>query len=113
MIQVDDSFDGRSVVVHAGEMIEVTLAENASTGYRWSLPPARRSKWSPTLRELEEVAEARGTRPGMPGVRRLYFEAAVEGNAELELEYRRSWQTSAKPARTFRLRVEVQPVESR
>jgi predicted secreted protein len=111
MVQIDDSFDGRSIAVHTGDVIELTLAENASAGYRWRLPPARASAWSPPLRQIEQTVEAQGTRPGMPGVRRLYFEAAAEGNAELELEYRRSWETSTSPARTFRLRIEVRPME--
>jgi predicted secreted protein len=107
MVQIDDSFDGRSIAVHTGDVIEITLAENASTGYRWTLPPTSTSGWSPTLRQIEQTVETQSTRPGMPGVRRLYFEAAAAGDAELELEYRRSWETSAKPARTFRLRIKI------
>jgi inhibitor of cysteine peptidase len=109
MIQVDDSFDGRLVELKVGEMIEITLNENVSTGYRWILPLKLRSKWRPTLRQVKETPQARSTQPGTPGVRCLYFEALREGKGEVQLEYRRSWEALAKAARTFRLRFEVQP----
>ena len=110
MMQLDESFDGRSVTLRVGERIELALAENASTGYRWRPAPARRSAWGPALRAIDETFAAPGQRPekpGAPGIRRLYFEAVTAGSADLELEYRRSWQPSAQAARTFRLRIEV------
>lgn len=113
MIQLDDSFDGRSIVVDTGELIELALTENASTGYRWIFSSERSSKWSPALRMVEEATQAQATRPGLAGVRRLIFEATVAGSAELELEYRRPWEASGSPARTFRLRVEVRALGSR
>jgi inhibitor of cysteine peptidase len=116
MIALDDSADGRTLHVRVGERIAIALSENASTGYRWSLPPARRSAWCPTLREIDERFAAPGpgpATPGAPGVRRLVFEAAMAGIAEIAIEYRRAWQTSAPAARTFRLHVEVSAGDSR
>jgi predicted secreted protein len=110
MIELDESFDGRSVTLRVGDRIELALAENASTGYRWSPPSGRDSAGSSALREIDETFAAPGQRPGMPGapgIRHLYFEAVTAGSADLELEYRRSWQPSAQAARTFRLRIEV------
>ena len=109
MIQVDDSFDGREVVLHASEMLEVRLSENASTGYHWTLPPALKDNWTITLRELDDTFDSPGRTPGKPGTRSLYFEAIQAGNAELVLEYRRPWEKDAKSARSFRLRVRVEP----
>ena len=111
MISIDDSFNERAVAVRAGETIEVTLAENASTGYRWIVSSDRGSRLDDALREVGQTAQAEGTRPGMPGVRCFRFEALAAGYAELQLEYRRTWEMAAEPARTFRLRVEVRAVD--
>jgi inhibitor of cysteine peptidase len=109
MIQVDEGFDGREVVLRSSEMLEVRLSENASTGYRWAMPPELNANWASTLREVEDTFESTGSTPGKPGTRVLRFEAIQSGKAELFLEYRRSWADSAKPARSFRLRVRVEP----
>ncbi len=108
MIQVDEGFDGREVVLHSGEGLEVRLSENASTGYRWAIPLELNANWATTLREVEDTLELTGPTPGKPGTRVLRFEAIQAGNAELVLEYRRSWENAAKPARSFRLRVRVE-----
>jgi predicted secreted protein len=108
MIHIDDNFDGRTLAIRIGEIVELTLAENASTGYRWDFANER-SSWSAVLRLLEEQAGATDTRPGMPGTRRFLLEAVAPGDAELELEYLRPWQRSTPPARTFRALIEVQP----
>jgi inhibitor of cysteine peptidase len=107
MPALDESFNGRSVTLRVGEGIEIALAENASSGFRWGPPPGRPATSSPILREVDETFAAPGRRPGMPGVRSFRFAALAPGSADLELEYRRAWQASAPAARGFRLRVEV------
>jgi inhibitor of cysteine peptidase len=109
MIQVDERFDGQEVVLHSHEMLEVRLSENASTGYRWAMPAELNANWTTMLREVEDTFESAGPTPGKPGTRVLRFEAIQPGTAELVLEYRRSWGDGAKPARSFRLRVRVEP----
>ena len=106
MIRLDESFDGGSVTLRVGQRIDLALAENASTGYRWHparpCPPVA----SPALREIAEAFAAPGRQmPGASGIRLIYFEAVSAGNADLEFEYRRAWQAPA--ARSFRLRVEI------
>jgi inhibitor of cysteine peptidase len=112
MIQVDDAFNGREVTLHVGQTLEVSLSENASTGYRWTIPPELKSKLEPVLREREGSVDAPEGPPGKPGVRHLYFEAAAAGTVGLELHYRRSWETNTPPARTFKLRVVVRPASA-
>jgi inhibitor of cysteine peptidase len=106
MIAVDDSSNGREVVLHTGQALTISLNENASTGFRWMVHVKPE-----ILRESEEAGE--GTEapkgpPGRGGVRHFYFEALRPGSGEIELEYRRSWEREARPARTFKLRVRVQ-----
>jgi inhibitor of cysteine peptidase len=106
-MQVDDTFDGREVALQTGETLRVSLSENASTGYRWIIPPELRNKLTPTLLEREETVEAPAGPPGRPGVRHFYFEALAAGTVEMEIHYRRSWESNKEPARKFRLRVVV------
>jgi predicted secreted protein len=109
MIRIDESFDGRTIAIRVGEIVEIALAENASTGYRWDFSSVR-ERWASTLHVLEESAGVPDTRPGIPGTRRLVLEALVPGKAELEFEYRRPWQRSSPAARTFRVVIEVRNV---
>jgi predicted secreted protein len=113
MIQVDNTFDGREVTLQAGDTLEVSLSENASTGHQWSIPPELKRKLAPALREREETVEAPGGPPGRPGVRHLYFEAVAAGTADLEIHYRRSWESNKQPTRKFRLHVLVQSAPGR
>ena len=105
MIKVDDSFNGRQVRLQAGEVLEVALAENATTGFRWWV------KAKPDfLAESQETEPPQPAPPGPPGrggVHRFYFRAERKGTGELELEYRRSWETEKPAARSYKLRVRV------
>jgi len=108
MVKVDDTFDGREVTLQLGETLEVSLSENASTGHQWSISRESQHKFVPTLREREETVDSPDGAPGSSGVRHLYFEAAAAGTAELDIQYRRSWESNKPPARKFRLIVLVQ-----
>ena len=111
MTQVDDSFDGRQITLHTGDALEVRLAENPSTGYRWKEPQESQTGSTNVLKKVEDTFESPPGQPvpGKPGTRILRFEATTTGDADLVLQYRRSWNSGAQPARTFRLRVRVQP----
>jgi len=109
MVQADDSFSGRQVELHVGETLKISLSENASTGFQWITPPESVHAFEKILREGEAVAEGEKGPPGKPGVRHFYFEAFEPGTVELELQYRRPWETAKPPARKFKLRVRVRP----
>lgn len=113
MIQVDDTFNGREMVLQVGQTLKVSLSENASTGHQWSIPPDVKDRLIPILREREETVEAPDGPPGKPGVRHLYFEAVAAGTADLEIHYRRSWERNSSPARKFKLRLVVKPASGR
>jgi predicted secreted protein len=100
VIRVDERSNGSSVALTRGAELEVVLAENPGTGYRWhvSRDPAPRcvaagDKFVP------------GNRPGAPGVHVWRWRAAQPGTAELAFELRRRWES--KPARSFALRLIV------
>ncbi len=110
MTQVDDSFDGREITLHTGDTLEVRLSENPSTGFRWNAPDESRDALPNILKRVDDKFEAAPGQPvpGKSGMRILRFQAIAAGDAALVLQYGRSWNSSAQPARTFRLRVQVQ-----
>lgn len=102
MISVDESSNGREVALQTGQALKITLNENASTGFRWIL------RNEPNiLRESGDDADVPKAPPGQGGVRTFAFEAVSPGSGEIDLEYRRSWEKTAQPARTFKLLVRV------
>lgn len=119
MLQIDGSFNGSQVDVHVGETLAISLTENASTGFRWIIPHESASRSGKILHENEPAAQQAGDTPpahvppGAPRVRRFYFEALEPGTVELEFDYRRPWEVATSPARTFKLRIRVQPVPER
>jgi len=108
-MKVDDSFNGHQIELRVGETLEISLAENASTGFQWIAPDSAH-KAEKILRKGEPLVEGASGPPGKPGVRHFYFEAFEPGTVELELHYRRPWETVKPPARTFKLRIRVRPV---
>jgi inhibitor of cysteine peptidase len=109
MVQVDESFNGRQIEIHVGETLAISLSENASTGFQWIIPPESAHNFEKILHERKPDVEGTPGPPGKPGVRRFSFEAFKPGTAELELHYRRPWETDKPPARKFKLRIRVRP----
>jgi inhibitor of cysteine peptidase len=101
MIAVDESSNGHQVVLHEGQVLKVSLNENATTGFRWTVHA------KPEVLRESEATEAPTGPPGSGGVRHFYFEALHPGSGEIELEYRRSWEQTPRPARSFKLRIKV------
>lgn len=105
MLQASESWNGRSVRVEKGEIIEVTLGENPTTGYRWSFT----KPGTPVCLLLDDTYVPQGDGvPGQGGLRRLKFKANETGSCDIELSYRRSWEPSSSGGRTFRLHLQVE-----
>ena len=108
-MRIDEKSDGREMNMRLGESLEITLSENASTGFRWGIPEALKNNLAPVLREREETVEAPAGPPGRSGMRHLFFEAVQAGTAEIEIHYGRPWEKDTEPARRFKVRVVVAP----
>jgi inhibitor of cysteine peptidase len=107
MVHVNDSFNGRQIELHVGETLEISLSENASTGFQWITAPESAHKLDRILHQAESAVKGADNPLGKPGVRRFYFEAFEPGAVELELDYRRPWETAKPPARKFKLHIRV------
>jgi inhibitor of cysteine peptidase len=106
-VQADESFDGRTVELHVGETLMIKLPENASTGFRWIVPPESARKLEKILREEEQPVQGPGNLIGRPGIRNFYFQALKPGKVDLELYYQRPWETAKPPARKFKLHIRI------
>ena len=103
MLQINKDQTGGELEIERGESFEVELPENPTTGYRWH----PRSSGAPLLELEDDSFHASGGLYGAGGLRRWRFRAVQEGSADLELEYRRSWE--ARAAESFKVAVRVRP----
>ena len=95
-----DADNGRSISVRTGELFEVALTSNPSTGFRWEAMP------SPCRIESRDfhIPEERRARCGAAGTEKFLVRADFTGKCTLTFVYRRSWENEP-PAKTFSLEV--------
>lgn len=108
MILVDGSYNGREVTLALGEVVEISLAENRTTGFRWDL----KTKPEPACSLVKSTFEPTTTPPGRGGMHRWQFRAVHSGTGKIEMEYRRPWEHETPPRQTFKLSVIVRNVDS-
>ena len=101
-MQYDETANGREIELAPGEEFDLVLPETATAGYRWTV----KSLSALDCPLLESSYSASG-KIGGAGTRLWRFRAPASGNCAVMLEYRRSWETSTEPARTFTLKVRV------
>ena len=99
---VDDSYAGKTVNLPVGQVMELRLAENPTTGFRWSFV----SKGEPVCVVVGDAYQAQGGPPGRGGEHEWRIEGAQVGECDIALDYRRSFE-QAPPARSFTLHVRV------
>ncbi len=93
---------GTSLEVTVGEVLQLALPENATTGYRWEIAECDRDR-------LEQVGETMShPTPGIGsgGTATFTFRAICPGTSRLVLEQRRSWE-SMPAAESFKLTIEI------
>ena len=94
--------DGQTISVKVGDTFAIELPGNPSTGYSWN------GSADPAVVELtgEPAFEPDSDAIGAGGTITLIFEAVETGEAELELQYSRVWE-SVQPLDTFSVTVVV------
>jgi inhibitor of cysteine peptidase len=103
MLKIAEDDNGRRLILGVGDELEVSLAENASTGYQWELA----EKAEPVCKLVNDDFQAAGTTPGSSGVHRWQFRAVQPGGGEISLQYRRPWEEDATAARSYLVKVTV------
>lgn len=102
-ITVGPRANGTTLRPHRGDTLVVRLPGNPTTGYRWSVV-----RMPPSLRGISAMYVP--SSPGRLGAGGTYvFRFAVRrGSGVLRLVYRRPWERSRPPLRTFTLTVRAQ-----
>ena len=97
--------DGGSFALASGGELTVELPSNPSTGYGWQVVGSSLGGVLESGGASEFVADS--SLVGAAGIEKLHFRAAKAGSATLRLEYKRPWETTATPEKTYAVTVEV------
>lgn len=86
-MKIDQSFDNRSVTIPVGETIELSLPENPTTGYRWSII----GNGAPICELKNDDFSPADQKPGAGGTRGLGFAVRKAGEVTITLRNQRKW----------------------
>lgn len=106
-VALDEGSNGKEFTLFVGQTLALSLSENPSTGYRWTV-----EGYQPKLLEQLDTVVKPGTRPGQAGTKIFGFLAKRVGRCDLELEYQRPWAENVPAAKTFVLHLEVKKAGS-
>jgi inhibitor of cysteine peptidase len=95
--------NGQTVKASVGAEIAITLDENPTTGYRWTM------KASAGLKRLSSTFSGSGASPspalGSGGTRTWIYRVEASGTQTLTGVYARPWETASPGAGTFSLTI--------
>jgi len=96
---------GSEVTVSKGQIVELQLASNPSTGYTWEISELDTDllDWSG---EVEYTSQS--DLAGAGGVEIFRFKARNTGRSQLSLIYHRSWEEDVEPETVFTITVIVE-----
>jgi len=102
MQSVDERSSGKTINLAIGQLVEIRLPENRTTGFRWELTLA-----GSACIAVDDDFELRTTTPGQGGVHVWRFKALHAGPCNIQGTYRRTWEAAGPAARAFTLHVRV------
>ena len=104
MLSLVETDNDRTVDARLGDVVQVSLPENATTGYRWTID-----------RYDEDIIEAIGSEPRYPtgrvasgGEIAFTFTSKKAGIGEIALKHWRHWEGDRSVIGRFRVRLNVQ-----
>jgi len=105
MLTLGETDNGRRLPARVGDVLEVRLAENASTGYRW----APDSHDAGVLEAVEASANYPNTAVGSGGEAVFRFRVVGPGSATLALKSWRSWEGEGSTRKRFAVTIDAAP----
>ena len=102
---VTDKDKGSTVHLKTGDVLEIRLNSNPTTGYEWYV-----HKQSTALLKLSGESQTEATQPGVgrPIVQIFKFETRGKGTGVLLLHYVRSWEKPDSNEQQFDLHVTIE-----
>ena len=104
MIVLDQNNSGQSLDLRIGQVMELRLAENPTTGYRWAFL----RNGQPYCVVVNDRFDTPGGPPGRGGEHIWRIEGAAAGECDIAMQYSRGFQADSV-ARSFTLHVNVGP----
>ncbi len=101
----DENDNGQTVMMGAGDALQISLPENRSTGYIWSIVTNDEAVLRPT--DEPSYAIEGEPLPGAGGRVTFYFTAVAAGEVSLQLINARPAETAVEAVETFALLVRV------
>jgi inhibitor of cysteine peptidase len=105
MLTLTDQDNGRRLAVHVADVLQLRLAENATTGYRW----ATDSYDNGLLELVEATASYPNAAVGSGGEAMFQFRAIGVGSGTLTLKYWRHWEGTGSIIRRFAVTIDATP----
>lgn len=82
--------NGRSIELHVGDQITLSLRESRMAGYRWNVL----EKGEPVLTSVETEEHSRPPALGQPRMRAWQFTAEKPGAGRIYMQHRRPWEAA-------------------
>lgn len=103
-VKLKEQDAGRTVELQAGEVFELILDANPTTGYQWEMV----SDGSGVIRQIGDAEfKPDSDLLGSGGKTTYRFEAAVPGQTWLSLDYHRTWEKDVPALKTFQVLIVV------
>lgn len=103
MLTLTDQDNGRHLAVHVGDLFEIRLPENATTGYRWA-PDSHDTR---LLAPVEATASYPGAALGSGGEAIFRFRVVGVGSGTLALKYWRHWEGAGSIIQRFAVTIDA------
>ena len=100
----DEDDNGQSVTMSVGDVLQLMLPENPTTGYTWAIVTNDEGVLAPSG---EPAYEVESDAIGAGGTKTFMFQALAPGTSVLQMVNARQWETAVVPAETFELTIQV------
>lgn len=105
MLTLGEQDNGRRVPARAGDVVEVRLPENATTGYRWALD----SQDGAVIQAQDTAANYPSAAVGSGGEAIFRFRVVGAGSASLALKSWRHWEGDKSVVQRFAVTIDATP----
>ncbi len=107
MLQLKFSDNGSDIELQQGDLLELILESNPTTGYQWEFEP----DLPPILVQQDWEFTPYAERIGSSGLLHMRIQAQEPGSASLRVVYRRPFLRTHPPLHVFEITLEVRPAE--
>ncbi len=98
---INKGHEGQHVQLHVGDVLEIQLPENGTTGFTWQLAP--NAAW-----QVSRTFKPGGSMPGAGGTACFALKLLHQLPAtQVRLELRRPWESDEPPADHFAIHLSV------